>query len=112
MPENPGDIEYRNDLFQFVMKASAQFYSIAFFFFLGSVKFKLFHSFPENGQLIPKTKPIYSNSRETENKRVRCRLEKKKRIWDLFVHVLVAKENGHLLPFWILSLQTIYYMTR
>lgn len=32
MPENPGDIEYRNDLFQFVMKASAQFYSIAFFF--------------------------------------------------------------------------------
>lgn len=23
-------------------------------------------------------------------------------MWDLFIHALVAKENGHWLPFWIL----------
>lgn len=57
------------------MKPNAQFSSIVVLPI--SLKFKLFQSFPENRKHIPKTKPIFSNSRETENNRIHYRKGKK-----------------------------------
>jgi len=73
------------------------------------VKFKLFHSFPENRQHIPRIKPIYSNSREAGKKRMHYTQGiKNQRIRDLFLHAAVAKQNGRRLPFFIPRLYPLH----
>ena len=66
------------------MKASVQFYSIAFLL-LGSVKFKLFHSFPGKRQLEQKKKKKQADLQQEQRNRKTwsCSADKKEQTEDL-----------------------------
>ncbi len=93
------------------MKASAQFYSIAFFAWISEIQPRSIHSSLRTGSSYQEPNRFTATAEELKTSERAADEKEKQTIWIYVVNALVAKENGHRLPFWILSLQTLYYLT-